>query len=146
MSVDNLLSRLARVRQLPDGQWQASCPTTLHKHGDRSAGLRIKHADDGKILLKCFAGCQAEEITEAVGLRLSDLFPPRPGFRQSRRRSGGYITRDQYLAVALDAMTCTVALDDLLNGKPLTDHDAAVIQQASARLYRFAQKQAGVSV
>ena len=31
--------------------------------------------------MKCWAGCSAQEIVEAVGLELTDLFPERPTHR-----------------------------------------------------------------
>ena len=31
--------------------------------------------DDSRVLIKCHAGCEAESVCEALGLRLSDLFP-----------------------------------------------------------------------
>ena len=47
------------------------CPA----HDDREASLSIAQAQDGTILLKCFAGCQITEITRALGISVSDLFP-----------------------------------------------------------------------
>lgn len=34
--------------------------------------------DDGRILVHCFGGCDVEAIVGTVGLKLEDLFPPRP--------------------------------------------------------------------
>jgi hypothetical protein len=39
--------------------------------------LAVRELDDGRILLHCFAGCDVLSIVSAVGLELSDLFPPR---------------------------------------------------------------------
>jgi len=51
--------------------WQALCPA----HSDTSPSLSIGTGDDGRILLKCHAGCSAEDVCRSVGLKLSDLFP-----------------------------------------------------------------------
>jgi hypothetical protein len=37
----------------------------------------VAEGDDGRVLLKCFAGCPVEQIVEALGLTLADLFPPK---------------------------------------------------------------------
>ena len=49
---------------------KARCPA----HEDRHASLSVSEGDDGRILVKCFAGCAAEEVVSAMGLKLSDLF------------------------------------------------------------------------
>ena len=47
------------------------CPV----HNDNRSSLSVGEADDGRVLLKCFAGCQVEEIVGVLGLGLRDLFP-----------------------------------------------------------------------
>jgi len=66
------------------------CPA----HDDRNnPSLSIK-ADNGKLLLHCFAGCQLEDIVSAMGLKMKDLFaeggggssiPPRTAARLHAR-------------------------------------------------------------
>lgn len=56
----------------PNGQgWVGCCP--VHESKSRSS-LSIKQAEDGRVLLHCFAGCSALEIVHALGLELADLF------------------------------------------------------------------------
>lgn len=62
---------------------RAQCPA----HGSRGLTLSVQRADD-KALVKCFAGCELDEVLDALGLVLVDLFdgdrpsgytpPPRP--------------------------------------------------------------------
>ena len=59
-----LLSQLSKVKPNGRGQYSACCPS----HNDKSPSLVIRQTDDGKILLKCFAGCSAYEIVSAIGL------------------------------------------------------------------------------
>ena len=65
--------------------WKARCPA----HDDREASLSIHEGDDGRILLKCFAGCETVDIVDALGLAVADLFPerlePTNGHRPSKR-------------------------------------------------------------
>lgn len=84
MTVDEFLSRLDAVRQRGAGRWTSRCPA----HEDKSPSLSIRETDDGKILLRCFAGCAAGSVCAALGIKLKDLFadtplprglqPPRP--------------------------------------------------------------------
>jgi hypothetical protein len=74
MTVGDFLNRLERVRKTPEG-WSALCPA----HEDRTPSLSIGEGEAGQILLRCFAGCPAEAVVAALGLRLADLFPERSG-------------------------------------------------------------------
>lgn len=49
------------------------CPA----HDDRTASLSIKIAEDGRVLLHCFAGCDIQSILNSVGLTLDDIVPER---------------------------------------------------------------------
>ena len=71
MTAETLLNQLHKVRQNGTGKWMACCPA----HEDRTPSLSIKEDPDGTILLHCFAGCSAEEITGAAGVEMGDLFP-----------------------------------------------------------------------
>ena len=51
--------------------YTARCPA----HEDRTASLSLSEADDGRVLLHCFAGCGAGDVVAALGLSLGDLFP-----------------------------------------------------------------------
>ena len=67
--INDFLSRLDKVKQC-NGYWMARCPV----HLDNNPSLSVSVADDGRILVKCHAGCSTEDIVERVGLKLSDLF------------------------------------------------------------------------
>lgn len=66
-----LLSKLDKVKTRGKGQWMACCPA----HEDSDPSLAIKEHHDGRILVKCFAGCGAADVVASVGLSLADLFP-----------------------------------------------------------------------
>lgn len=69
-ALETLLSRLEKVTG-GRGKWKARCPA----HQDRDPSLSIGEAEDGRVLIKCFAGCTPEDITAAVGMELWDLAP-----------------------------------------------------------------------
>jgi len=61
---------------------KAKCPC----HDDRTPSLSISLGDDGKVLVKCHAGCEAADIVAKVGLGLKDLYPQKP--RATPRTNG----------------------------------------------------------
>lgn len=85
MSVNKILERLESHRKTSENQWVAVCPS----HRDRSPSLHVKQKEDGRILIHCKAGCGANEVLDAIGLRYSDLFPDtgenHRGFQRVRR-------------------------------------------------------------
>jgi hypothetical protein len=67
-----VLERLNRVRRSGEG-WVARCPA----HEDRSPSLSVREGNDGRALVHCHAGCDVTRIVSALGLELTDLFPPK---------------------------------------------------------------------
>lgn len=81
--VEKLLQRLERVRGTSP-RWRSLCPAHDNK---RTLTLAIYEADDGRVLIKCHAGCSALDVMEAVGMKLRDLFPDALGhYIPSKRR------------------------------------------------------------
>jgi hypothetical protein len=125
-----LLPRLDGVRQVEPGVWSASCPTSLHRRGDRSRGLRIREREDYALLLWCGAGCGAVDIVGAVGLDLADLFPPRnPDQHSERPKVPPLPWRSIFDALEMDLTVASLAFADLANGKPFSPADAALISR-----------------
>jgi hypothetical protein len=81
MPVDLVLERLEGVKQR-GGRYQAPCPA----HDDQDPSLSISQGEDGRTLLKCFAGCETEDVVAALGLEMKDLFKRRNG----QGRGGSY--------------------------------------------------------
>lgn len=57
--------------QATGGGWVAKCPA----HGDDNPSLSIARGEDRRWLVHCHAGCTAEQVVEAVGLKMRDLMP-----------------------------------------------------------------------
>lgn len=68
MFASEFAARLNAVKTA--GGWQAKCPG----HDDKNASLSINEGNDGRVLLKCHAGCGANDIVSVMGLKMSDLF------------------------------------------------------------------------
>jgi hypothetical protein len=70
--IDQVLVHLKNVQNGSDpGKWSAQCPS----HEDEHNSLSVAEDADGKVLLKCHAGCDFGKIVEALDLKVSDLFP-----------------------------------------------------------------------
>src|SRR5687768_125943 len=82
--VERLLARLPDAKRAGKG-WSARCPA----HSDRRASLSIAEGDDGRVLVKCHAGCKVEAICAAVGLRVVDLMPTADVLPVQHKPNGG---------------------------------------------------------
>ena len=79
---EEFVDQFERVGKSDATGCMVSCPGTAHANGDRTPSLHVTRGDDG-ILLKCFAGCDNDEITRLLGLSLRDLYyePAEPTHR-----------------------------------------------------------------
>jgi putative DNA primase/helicase len=87
VTTSEILSRLEGVRK-NEHFHVARCPA----HEDRNPSLSVREGDDGRVLLKCFAGCDTTAIVRALGLPMSALFPTemrRSAGKASLHRSAG---------------------------------------------------------
>lgn len=136
MAVEALLSRLEKVKQNGPGKWIARCCA----HEDRSPSLAIKETEDGTVLVKCFAGCSVEDILGAVGLEITELFPP-----TDKREWVGTEKPLKFGAVrfsAIDALRCLAGEGsillllacDMAEGKVLSPDDHDRLTTALGRL------------
>lgn len=81
MELQDIISHFRSPKSNGNNSYMVTCPC----HNDNTQSLCISE-DNGKILLNCFAGCKAEDITRAIGLSMRDLFqapqqsskPPKP--------------------------------------------------------------------
>lgn len=78
--LDALRSAGHRLRRHPDARGRESIRTTCPAHHDTKPSLVVTR-DDGKALVRCFAGCRTPAIVAALDLKMADLFsgPPQPG-------------------------------------------------------------------
>lgn len=64
------------------GGWEARCPA----HEDGNPSLTVHEGEDGKVLVRCHAGCSFADIVAAVGLEQVDLFNNNHGDRGRGRK------------------------------------------------------------
>lgn len=117
--ISDILPALEKVKKTGRGNWLACCPA----HEDRSPSMTIHEAPDGRILVKCFAGCSFEEIKDAVGLGWEPWFPPKQAddFKSAIRRP--FPAADVLQALSAEADLVATAACNLGNGFELTHGD-----------------------
>jgi putative DNA primase/helicase len=71
MTLNEVVSRFDKP-QRSGRSWKVRCPS----HEDQKNSLSISEADNGKILLKCQAGCATKTVIDAVNLTWPDLAGP----------------------------------------------------------------------
>lgn len=128
-----LLDHLERVKTTGSGKWLARCPA----HDDRSPSLAIREVDD-RILIHCFSGCSAQQVLQAVGLQMADLFPdrfanpyaPKPRFPK-------FSAYELFPLLVQEAVILALAWSDTLAGKVLSDNDQQRVQQAFQSVMRL---------
>jgi hypothetical protein len=134
--IDQVLARLEpyRLRENGRDRWRACCPA----HGGKNpSALSIGVGADDQVLLRCWHGCEVEQVAHALGLELEDLFPPRPQAGQGggpiRRRR--LITASQALDVLDFEMTlAVVCASDMARGVELDEETRERLLQGAARV------------
>lgn len=83
--IDLVLSRLEQFKLRAHGRdrWRACCPA---HGGSNPSALSVGVGADDQVLLRCWHGCEVEQVAHALGLDLTDLFPPTP--QQQHHTSG----------------------------------------------------------
>lgn len=129
--IDNILGRLEKVRQRQPGQWSARCPA----HADAGPSLSVRETPEGAVLLHCFAGCPVADVVGALGLDLSDLFPPREKSGREPQRYPRLLTAAQALELLeRESLLVAVAAANVLHGVVLNQTDIDRLTQAAGRI------------
>lgn len=126
--LDHLLSRLTKVKGRA-GNYVACCPA----HDDKSPSLAVKE-QDGKIVMHCFAGCSVQQIVEAVGMDMTDLFPPNE-VRYEPAPKVRFFASDLLKVLHREAQIVMICAFDLRKGKALPPADMDRLQVAYERIH-----------
>lgn len=101
---DRILPYLEKLKEIKPGKhirrWEACCPA----HADRDPSLVVAEADDGRVLVKCWAGCAPDDIVAAIGWEMKDLYPKKenynPLYRDKPRKTDQEKLDDEILLLA----------------------------------------------
>jgi hypothetical protein len=132
--VEMLLSRLQKVKGR-NGSWTACCPA----HEDKGPSLAVREADDGRVLLHCFAGCPTVNVLGAVGMDMSDLFPPDERRKNypvegKPRMKPAFYASDLIRILSFEALVVNICAYDMSVGKPLKEEDRERLKVAQQRI------------
>jgi len=83
-AIEAILQKLPDHKKVGEGKWRATCPA----HNDQIPSLSIACGDDGRVLLKCHAGCSVDEVCSALEIAKSELFEKSATTRRTSSRKG----------------------------------------------------------
>lgn len=137
MSADELLARLDKVTPRGKGKWMARCPA----HDDKTPSLAVAELQDGRILVKCMAGCPTHDVLTSVGLSLADLFPDGglgefKGWEQLQREASLRKEQKQHDNLSLERTVLAICESDRKQGKRLSQADLKREREAWIRIRR----------
>ena len=134
--IGDFLNKLEKVKG-SKGRWTACCPA----HNDKNPSLAITQTDDGRILLKCFAGCSAQQVVEAVGMDLTDLFPSDNNINYLKANNQGnkpvrrpFYASDLLKIIQFEALLTSIAAFDLSQGREISTEDRKRLKTALSRI------------
>ena len=133
--VDELLSRLEKVKKTGQGKWVACCPA----HNDKNPSLSVTETPDGTLLVKCWSGCSAAAIVDSVGLTLSDLFPPRDNKHFVRGNPKWVDSTQRLVTLAKDALVVAMCAAKLRANEKLSPEDFDALVSAAGRCNGIAE-------
>ena len=128
---EKVLDRLDGVLDRGNGQFLARCPS----HEDKSPSLSIKDESD-RVLVHCFAGCEALDVVESIGLELSDLFEQPPAFNTGKKPR--FNPRDVLLALRHETTVVMLAVGDLRDGHEVDVDRIALAHQRISQAMELA--------
>jgi len=86
--LQNVLDRLNGVVRVSGG-FQAKCPC---RNDDDNPSFSVSEGEGGKVVVYCHAGrCDTKQACEAMGIKMSDLYPPK------QKRELDFVAKYQYL-------------------------------------------------
>lgn len=138
MQIDDLLSKLQKVKRTGEGRWVACCPA----HQDKSPSLSIRLLNDERILLHCFSGCDVASVLRALGLDFADIMPPSQlGHKKSEHSP--FTTADALRCISSEAQIVAMYAIDMAKDFKPSYQDKERLLKASERI-KGALKGAGL--
>ncbi len=137
-TVETLLQRLDAVQKSGNG-WRAKCPAC----GGQSRKLSVSQSDD-RVLIHCFGCSDADGVLAAVGLKWTDLLPPRtwPQSPEDRKRARRAIRECGWSAalsvLPTEAVVLHLAAQMIADAEPLPVEDRERLALACMRVDRAA--------
>jgi hypothetical protein len=132
--IDLVLSKLEGVRRSGRG-WRANSPCS----GSKGA-VSVAESDAGGVLLCDFSGYSAAEVCDAIGLKVSDLFPERErpqsaSDRRENRRALALASVESAAAViGFESKVVLAAVGAVMKGEALPLTEVERLREAGRRI------------
>jgi len=135
MEIEEILSRLEKVKSTGKDKWIARCPS----HADKTPSMSIKLADDGRVLFHDFGGCSVFDICGSIGIEVKELFPPSHdhSWRSEEKRLVGAIrftAMDALRGLSHEGAVLAIMAADMAEGRVLTPKDRKRLAVACDRI------------
>lgn len=133
MAIHDVLNRLEKVRANGAKSWRAICPA--HK-GSNPTSLLITEKPDGAVLMHCFAHeCPPQEIVQAIGLTLDDIYPPRPISHHRNPDRRPFFSQDAFKAVITEVRIVYLCAIDITKGRAISPDEMQRLTVAIERIH-----------
>lgn len=132
MSVDNLLSRLEKVKRHGHGKYMCRCPA----HNDKTASLTVTDNGDGRILINCFAGCDTYTVLRSVGLDWQDVMPENYLGHNVKPVPKLLYPSEALELIKRECMIITLCAMDISKGRFLKDDEMERMKQAMQFIHK----------
>ena len=132
--VERMLEKLTKVKG-GKGRWTACCPA----HNDRGPSLAIRELEDGRVLIHCFAGCETLSIVQALGMDMTDLFPPDSKRREypvegKKGLKPAFFASDLMRIISFEALVVAICAYDMSQGKKIGEVDRERMKLSQQRI------------
>jgi hypothetical protein len=135
---ERFVQRLSKVKGR-NGSWTACCPA----HEDKSPSLSVREADDGRVLVHCFGGCDVHSVLGAVGMDMSDLYSDREERLDSdqvgKPLKPAFYASDLLRIASFECLVVMIAAYDMRRGKKLSEEDMTRLETAQQRIEEVIQ-------
>ena len=128
-NINEILSRLDKVKPTGTDKWKACCPV----HADKTPSLAIRIAEGGRILIHCFGcGCGIDEFADAIGVDLQLFFPDSDKHYKPENRP--FPAADVLRALQFEASIIAMGARDLVSKRPISEVDCRRLELAKKRI------------
>ena len=132
--IDLVLARLDSPRPSGHDRWRCACPSC----GGNKSALSVGVGNDDAVLIRCWKGCDAGDVVDALGLQLHELFPPNMNGSPPLKRRGMLTAGQALEVIAFECLLAWTAAFNLANGHALTAEDLGRLSIAVQRIQALA--------